>query len=61
MMTIAKKSLPLSLGKGRIPAYGLQGYRPRAPAPWQLGPMLDDLRCMEAAMLAVQAERRASR
>ena len=30
MMTIAKKSLPLSLGKGRIPAYGLQATLPKA-------------------------------
>ena len=30
MMAIAKKSLPLSLGKGRIPAYGLQATLPKA-------------------------------
>ena len=30
MMTIAKKSLPLSLGKGRLPVYGLQATFPKA-------------------------------
>ena len=30
MMTIAKKSLPLLLGKGRLPAYGLQTTLPKA-------------------------------
>ena len=29
MMIIAKKSLPLSLGKGRRPAYGLQTTLPK--------------------------------
>ena len=29
-MAIAKKSLPLSLGKGRLPAYGLQTPLPKA-------------------------------
>ena len=30
MMAIAKKSLPLSLGKGRLPANGLQTTLPKA-------------------------------
>ena len=30
MMTIGEKCLPLSLGKGRLPAYGLQATLPKA-------------------------------